>query len=421
MLDQIPRDQEVRREPHVVDGLQLVGEPLLDVGRQVVAPSLAGAFVGEMAQVLRVVVEAVRYGELGQQRVAELDLEVGTLGDPQRVVARRGDLSEEIAHLGGRLQVVLAAFELEPLGVRQQCPGLHAQQRIVGLVVCLVRVVAVVRGEQRCADLLRDLDQLRVGVALRLEAVILEFDEQVVAPEDVLETSRFLDRTLLVAIEQRLQHLATEASRGGDEPVGVLLEQFPVHSGLVVVALHEREARQLDQVLVAGLVLGQQREVVVELLAALGVAARVVDASTPRGALGAAVVGHVRLGADDRLDPLLVALLVEVQRAVHVAVIGHPDRRHAVLHRLGHQFVQPRRPVEHRELGVDVEVGEGIGHGSCLWGVTRMLFDTSVRALSPRSRVLSPFAVAPHRFAHPSRQWPRSDPWPIAGGWLGRD
>jgi hypothetical protein len=59
-------------------------------------------------------------------------------------------------------------------------------------------------------------------------------------------------------------------------------EQLPVHPRLVVVALHERQAGQLDEVAVALVVLGQQREVVVELLAALGVAARVVDTAAAR-------------------------------------------------------------------------------------------------------------------------------------------
>ena len=82
-----------------------------------------------------------------------------------------------------------------------------------------------------------------------------------------------LERALVVALQQRLQHVTAETSGGGDQPVVVLLEQLPVHPRLVVVALEERQARQLDQVAVADLVLGQQREVVVELAATLGVAA----------------------------------------------------------------------------------------------------------------------------------------------------
>ena len=61
------------------------------------------------------------------------------------------------------------------------------------------------------------------------------------------------------------------------------------------------------------------------------------------------------------LMPCLLALLVELERAVHVAVVGHADRRLTVGDRLGHHLVEARRLVEHRELGVDVKVGERIG------------------------------------------------------------
>ena len=285
VLDQVPRDQEVRREPHVADDLELVGEPLGHVGRQFVAPALRGALPGEMGEVRGVVREARRQREVRQQRLAELDLELGPLGDPQRVVARRRDLAEEVPHLGGRLQVVLGALELEALRIGQQRTGLHAQQRVVRLVVVLVGVVAVVGGEQRRTDLLGDLDQLRVRLALGRQAVVLQFDEQVVAPEDVLQPAALASAPLSSPLSSDLQHVPTEAPGGGDQALGVLLEQLPVDAGLVVVALHEGEARQLDEVLVAGLVLGQQREVVVELRAALGVAAGVVDATASGGTL----------------------------------------------------------------------------------------------------------------------------------------
>ena len=37
-----------------------------------------------------------------------------------------------------------------------------------------------------------------------------------------------------------------------------------------------------------------------------------------------------------------------------------PERRLTVGHRLGHQLVESGRAVEHRELGVDVEMGERV-------------------------------------------------------------
>ena len=97
---------------------------------------------------------------------------------------------------------------------------------------------------------------------------------------------------------------------------------------------------------------------VVELLAALGVAAGIVDPTAARRALAASLVRHVRLGADDRLDTLGTTFLEELEDPVHVAVVGDSERRLAVGHCLGDEIVEARRAVEHRELGVDVEVGE---------------------------------------------------------------
>ena len=69
----------------------------------------------------------------------------------------------------------------------------------MGHGVVAVGVVAVVGGEQRGADALGDVEQLRVGAVLLGDAVVLDLDEQVVAPEDVLEPAGRLEGRLLVA------------------------------------------------------------------------------------------------------------------------------------------------------------------------------------------------------------------------------
>jgi hypothetical protein len=70
------------------------------------------------------------------------------------------------------------------------------------------------------------------------------------------------------------------------------------------------------------------------------------------------VVGHVGLGPDDRLDPLAPALLVEVEDAVHVAVIGDAQRGLTVGGRGGDRVGHTGGAVEHRELGVGVQMDE---------------------------------------------------------------
>ena len=52
----------------------------------------------------------------------------------------------------------------------------------------------------------------------------------------------------------------------------------------------------------------------------------------------------------------------EVVRAVQVAVVGHRDGSHAHLAGGREHVLQPRGTVQQRVLGVDVQVGEFLGH-----------------------------------------------------------
>ena len=145
------------------------------------------------------------------------------------------------------------------------------------------------------------------------------------------------------------------------------LEQLPVDARLVVVALEVAEARELDQVPVALGRLGEQRQVRVALLLRL------------------AVVGDVDLAADDRLHAVLLGLLDELDRARERAVVGERDRRHLELRGPRGERRDPARPVEDRELRVDVEMDEGgrFRHGKAiLQGVP----DVALEAVFQRRR-----------------------------------
>ena len=71
---------------------------------------------------------------------------------------------------------------------------------------------------------------------------------------------------------------------------------------------------------------------------------------------------HVRLGTDDGFNSLLLTLTVEVEDPVHVAVIGNAKRGLTIGHRCRNKFIETRGAVEHGELGVNMEVGKGVGH-----------------------------------------------------------
>src|SRR5690625_5823396 len=80
------------------------------------------------------------------------------------------------------------------------------------------------------------------------------------------------------------------------------------------------------------------------------------------GAVVAAGPGsHVCLDPDDRLDAGLGRGVVELVGAEEVAVIGDRDRFLALTYGFVDQFVDLRGPVQHRIVGMDMEVHEGVG------------------------------------------------------------
>src|SRR5699024_6397209 len=109
---------------------------------------------------------------------------------------------------------------------------------------------------------------------------------------------------------------------------GVLVEQLPVETRLVVVTLEERIGRGLDEVLIALRCLRQHCEVVVELLALVAAfTATIIDLAAAHWSFMATVARHVGLDANYRVDAFVVARLVEVENAVHVAMVGDTDGR----------------------------------------------------------------------------------------------
>ena len=130
-----------------------------------------------------------------------------------------------------------------------------------------------------------DLHQGRVGLVLLGQPVVLQLDEEIAAAEDVLQPAGQRLGLAPVVGQQGLEHHPAQAAGGGDEAVVVPLEQLPVEAGLVVIALEVGRRGQLEQVPVALGGLGQQRQVVVELLAPVDVAAGVVDPAPAHRAL----------------------------------------------------------------------------------------------------------------------------------------
>jgi hypothetical protein len=252
---------------------------------------------------------------------------------------------EVLRHLLRRLEVELVGVEAPVVRVGERVPGLDAEERLVRARVLVAQVVDVAGGDEREPGRPGDLGERGVDRLLHLEAGVLDLQVDRLPPEDVGEPLHLGLGLGAVAALERLADLPGEAARERHDPLRVGGEQLPVDARLVVVALEVAGRGELDQVRVALVRLGEERQVGVALL------------------LRQPVLGDVHLAPEQRLDALLPRLLVQLDRAGKAAVVGERHRRHLQLGRPRGQLGYPAGPVEDRVLGVDVEVDEGrAGH-----------------------------------------------------------
>ncbi len=236
----------------------------------------------------------------------------------------------------------------------------------------------VVRRHQPHAEFPRQRRQHRVAALLRLDAVIVQLQEEILLAQDLHESVERLPRFLRLVGQDALVDLPLQARAHADKALAVLRQHLLVDARLVVHAIQVGDGDELHQVAVARLILRQQREMVGGIPRGGGVLFRELAG------------GHVDLAADDRLDPGLLRLLVELDGAEEVAMVGHGDRRHAELARLAHDLRDAVGPVQHGVLRVQVEMDERVGsHEKCNIGPALGKFENRI---APAAKIRRPHA-----------------------------
>ncbi len=340
-VDEVPDDEEVVREPHLLHRLQLEAEPLRQLGSRLPV-SLQESLLAELDEVVEGVA-ALRDGERREQDAAELELDVAALGDLERACERRLVPGEVERHLRLRLEEELVRVEAPVVRVLERVPGLDAEERLVRERVARVEVVDVAGCHQREPGLGGERDEVRVDAQLVLDPAVLHLDVHGVAPEELDEAVEVLTCVLPAPLGERLRHATGEAARERDDALRVALEQLPVDARLVVVPLEVAERAELDQVRVPLVRLCEEGQVRVALRLRL------------------AVVRDVDLAPDERLDALLARLPAELDHTRERAVVRERDGRHLEPRCLLHESGDPARAVQDRVLRVDVQVDERDG------------------------------------------------------------
>jgi len=194
-------------------------------------------------------------------------------------------------------------------------------------------------------------DELGIDLPLRLEAVIHELDIEIPRPEDLGIAFGRPKSRLLPALTEEIGDLAAQAGGKPDQSLAVGGQELLVDPGTVIESLQVGLGQQDAEVLVAGLVLDQEQEMIVGRLAV----AELAVTAAPRGDIG--------LAAENRLDAFVFGDSLELDRSEEVAVIGQGHGRHLVVDGGLDQGVQADGAVQDAVFRVVVKMDEAGGHG----------------------------------------------------------
>ncbi len=207
--DEVPDDQEVVREAHLADRLQLELQAVGELRRHR-SVALLQAFFAKLDEVVEGI-PIVRDRVRGEQDPAQLHRDVAALGDLERARDGLGVVGEVLRHLGRGLEVELVGVEAPVVRVGQRVARLDAEERLVRPRVLVAEVVHVARSDERQTRGLRELRQVGVDPLLDLEPGVLDLEIGRIRPEDV---TKMRDLLLGLGGVPVLERLADPARRG---------------------------------------------------------------------------------------------------------------------------------------------------------------------------------------------------------------
>ena len=182
----------------------------------------------------------------------------------------------------------------------------------------------------------------------------------------------------------------------GNKPVVMKLEKLLINPGLIVKSLEVARSDQLEQIAVAPFVLDQQSEMMEGLASWL-----------PATAIG---LGDIDFAADDRFYASFLSCYIEIDDAVHVAVVSDSKAIHAQFLGPGDKLGDAAHAVEQAILGVNVKVGKSLGHwpnySTCAQRAQRGIADHRKFSTSRRASLSRVKCIVWHETLRLRREFP---------------
>ena len=175
-------------------------------------------------------------------------------------------------------------------------------------------------------------------------ALILYLEVEVASPEHFTVKPALLQGRIRLAVQDQPRYLSPHAARQGDQAAAVPAQQLVIDAGLVVKPFDVGKGGELEEILIALRVSGQQHDVMV--------AGGPLAAGLRKTRAGS----HVEFRADYRFDPLSAALEVELERSEHVSMVRQGQGRHSQGLGFADQAFYRGGPVEQRKIRMGMEM-----------------------------------------------------------------
>ena len=341
IVDKIPHNKVVIYIAHAADNPDFIFQPLL-IFLRLIGIALPEAVIAQLSEKFFVGI-ALRHRISRQMVFMEHKVQVALLGNFHRVVKGFLTAGEQGAQLLLAFEIEVIRGKAHPVFVVHRLSRLDAQQYVLHFGILPAQIVGIVGHHQRKPRLPRQTPDALVHRQLLRDAVILKLQIEISLPHDVRHLQRIGFGGRIGFIHQCLGNGTGQAGRKGNQPIVPLAQQLQVNAGLAVKSVEEGLRHHVAQVLIALAIFAQQHQMI-------GV---VVDAMHP---VGHFPPGNIHLAPDDGLDARRLCCLVEINAAIHHAVVGDGNAvLPQFLHPL-HHAVNAARTVQETILRVDVQM-----------------------------------------------------------------
>ena len=345
-LDKVRDDEEITREAHLLDDVELEIEPvtilLLAHRRRTVGDAVSQTLMGAGHKLLGFIAPALG-GKARQDRRVGADPVGAAPGDLERVLQRLGQIGETLTHFIRRGQMVLVG-DLAPVGDGDIGTTGDTQQRIMCLVHAGIGEIGLIRSDQRQVAGIGFIDQPVFRLQFLRPAMALQFDIEAIAKGlGELSEDRLRFR-LPSGCDQGIDDTVRPATQG-NQTCMMLQHHAERHMRLFgAIDIEIGGAGERHEIVIAFPVLGIERQRAI----GLGALAGMWRAQAYR-----------ERAADDGLHTTARHDFGKFERTEQVVAIGQRDGRHAIgLAGLSH-FGDADRPLKQRIGRADAQMHKG--------------------------------------------------------------